>query len=73
MEKLKEIPEFDIFLPCAPKDAIKLPYVIKSIEENIKGYSTIWICSPVTIEIPVCESKILQIIKWEKIWRELKT
>lgn len=40
---------YDIFLACAPKDFKKLPYVVKSIIDNVEGYDNIYICSPVEI------------------------
>ena len=42
-------PKFDIFLACAPKDYLKIPYTITSISENIEGYDKIFICSPTVI------------------------
>ena len=40
---------FDIFLPCAPKDYNKLPYVVASIAKYVEGYNNIFICSPINI------------------------
>lgn len=45
---------FDIFLPCAPKDYNKLPYVIDAIVRNGEGFRDIWICAPI---IPDCLEK----------------
>jgi hypothetical protein len=39
--------KFDVFLPCAPKDYNKLPFVIDAIRRNLDGFNEIWICSPV--------------------------
>lgn len=44
---------FDIFLACAPKDFNKLPYVVKSIVDNVKGFDKIVICSPTDIPPPI--------------------
>jgi hypothetical protein len=48
------INKFDIFIPCAPKDFNKLPYVAKSVIDNIRGGGEpqLHICTP--IQIP-CE------------------
>lgn len=40
---------FDIFLACAPKDFRKLPFVISSIDKNIKGFDNLFICSPIDV------------------------
>lgn len=40
---------FDIFLACAPKDFNKLPYVTKSIVDNVRGFDKMVICSPVDV------------------------
>lgn len=48
-------PSFDIFLACAPKDFLKLPYVINSIVKNIDGYENIIICSPHDIPIQIMD------------------
>lgn len=49
---------FDIFLCCAKKDYIKLPYTLKAIQENVPGYENIYICTPTPIDIGVQESSI---------------
>lgn len=38
--------KFDIFLVCCDKDYNKIPYVLNSINENIKGFEGIWLCTP---------------------------
>lgn len=38
---------YDIFIPVAPKDLNKLPFLVKSIEKNLSGYSRIFVSSPV--------------------------
>ena len=47
------IPKFDIFLACAPKDFLKVPYVVASISKYIQGYDNIFICSPVDIPFAI--------------------
>lgn len=41
--------KFDVLLPCAPKDYNKLPYVMKSVVDNIVGYDGIYVVSPTDI------------------------
>lgn len=41
--------KFDVFLACAPKDFNKLPYVTKSIIDNVAGMESMYLCSPVDI------------------------
>jgi hypothetical protein len=43
--------KFDIFLCCAKKDYIKLPYTLKAIEEHVPGFENIYICTPTSIDI----------------------
>lgn len=38
--------QFDVFIPCAPKDRHKLPYLIESIQKNLRGFSRIFVSSP---------------------------
>ena len=45
--------KFDMFLPCAPKDHIKLPYVIQSVVDNIPGHDNIIILTPSEIPFEV--------------------
>jgi len=45
--------KFDIFITAAPKDYNKLPYVLSSIHQNIKGFDEIIICSPTEIYLDV--------------------
>jgi len=42
---------FDIFIASCQKDFIKLPFVVKSITENIKGFENIYIVTPEKISI----------------------
>lgn len=39
-------PVYDIFISSAKKDFIKLPYLLKSIEQYLEGYDQIYICTP---------------------------
>lgn len=41
--------KFDVFLACAPKDFNKLPYVTKSIIDNVSGMDNLYLCSPIDI------------------------
>jgi len=41
--------KFDVFLPCAPKDHMKLPYVIESVANNIPDIGNIFIVTPTEI------------------------
>jgi hypothetical protein len=41
--------EFDAFLPCAPKDMIKLKYMLRGLIKNAKGLKSIHICTPKSI------------------------
>lgn len=45
------IPKFDVFVCCAEKDYIKLPYVIKAIQDNVVGYTGIYVSTPTGIEL----------------------
>lgn len=38
--------EFDVFLACAPKDNIKLKYMLRGLIQNVDGIKDIHICSP---------------------------
>lgn len=45
--------DFDVFIPCAPKDENKLPYVIDSIRQNVSyGSGTIHVSSPSGTVLP---------------------
>lgn len=46
---------FDIFLACAQKDHHKLPYVVKSIADNVQGYDNVIICTNVSISPAILE------------------
>lgn len=56
---------FDIFLCCARKDYIKLPYTLKAIEENVPGYENIYICTPTKIDIGVQKDNIFYFLDKE--------
>jgi hypothetical protein len=43
---LTDSKEFDAFLPCAPKDMIKLRFAVEGIIKNVKGLKDIHICTP---------------------------
>lgn len=47
--------KFDIFITAAPKDYNKLPYVLSSIHQNIKGFDEIIICSPSEIDLDIIQ------------------
>jgi hypothetical protein len=36
---------FDIFIPVAPKDAVKVPYLLDSIRRCVPGYDRIYLCA----------------------------
>jgi hypothetical protein len=45
------LPEYDVFIPCAPKDFLKLPYVLDACQKYTKA-SNVFVCCPeVTKEI----------------------
>jgi hypothetical protein len=50
--------KFDIFLCCAKKDYIKLPYTIRAIEENVPGYENIYISTPTKIDLGIQKGNI---------------
>jgi len=41
---------FDIFIPCAPKDHHKIPFVMASIQKHLTGYEKIFLVSPTRID-----------------------
>lgn len=41
--------EYDVFIPVAPKDELKLPYVLESVFENLTP-KKVYICSPHNIQ-----------------------
>ena len=49
--------DFDLFIPVAPKDEIKLPFVIEHANKHLK-HNKIFICSPHTITNKISDSKI---------------
>lgn len=49
--------ECDLFIPVAPKDEIKLPYVIEYANKNL-SFNKIFICSPHTITNKITDSNI---------------
>lgn len=52
--------KYDIFLTCAPKDFLKLPYVLEAIENSLSGYDEIVICVP----YPPPDSEKLRRVRW---------
>lgn len=49
---------FDIFLCCAKKDYVKLPYIVKAIENNVPDYENIYICTPTNINIGIQKDNV---------------
>jgi len=43
--------KFDILVPSCPKDYVKLPFVVKSIVENVVGFENIYIITPEKIKV----------------------
>lgn len=43
--KDRVLPEYDIFIPCHPKDFIKLPYVLSACQKHTKA-SNVFVCCP---------------------------
>ena len=41
---------FDAFLACAPKDGIKMKFVVEGLIKNVKGLKDIHLCTPKPIE-----------------------
>lgn len=59
------IPLYDIVIPCAPKDYVKLPYCIKSLENLVPAPQNIYVVSrdEVRIKSPLC------LVRWvEEFW-----
>ena len=52
--------DFDLFIPVAPKDEIKLPYVIEYANKHLK-HKKIFVCSPHNISNRVIDSNITYI------------
>lgn len=52
--------QYDIFIPVAPKDEIKLPYVIEKARINLTS-KKIYICSPHDIKNKINDSNIIYI------------
>lgn len=48
--ELSKKEEFDAFLPCAPKDGIKLKFMVEGLIKNAIGLKDIHICTPKPIE-----------------------
>jgi hypothetical protein len=36
---------FDIFIPVAPKDAVKIPFLLDSIRKYVPGYDRVYLCT----------------------------
>jgi len=49
--------DYDLFIPIAPKDEIKLPYVLEYANKHLK-HKNIFVCSPHTITNKVIENNI---------------
>ena len=43
--------KLDVFIVCAEKDYVKLPYCINALKENVEGIEDIHVCSPSKIEL----------------------
>jgi hypothetical protein len=52
--------DYDLFIPVAPKDEIKLPFVIEYANKHLK-HNKIFVCSPHTITNQIKDSKITYI------------
>ena len=48
----------DVILPCAPKDYIKLPYALESVQKHIKELGNIHICTPNRIGVVSNDSNV---------------
>lgn len=41
-----DMKKYDIFLVCAPKDYLKIPYCLNGIHRNMRGYQNLYLCTP---------------------------
>lgn len=55
--KLGNSKNYDLFIPCAQKDEIKLPFIIKYAIQNLTP-KNIYICSPHNITCKIKDSKV---------------
>jgi hypothetical protein len=59
-QQVTEKQDFDLFIPVAPKDEIKLPYVIEYANKHLK-HKKIFVCSPHYITNKITDSNITYI------------
>jgi len=59
LPELTKNKNFDVILPCAPKDFKKLPFVIESLELNLENKNKIFVVTPKQVKDKISDSNIV--------------